>query len=494
MSKPFFKNFILFALPFSIFIYGMEKATPSFWDNIKKYMYALQKKLKKQESIIENNYLATPYSLHIKRPEFAQQVSLPAELIDKSNKIKLPYNNNVIDFSKNKLFTYDNLLLLKKYWAALKMEKTLVNIIKKYWNALMGIPPLIQSTVDDLVTVKKMADVLDNTELTNFVDKIKIEYDKDRKKIPSALSNALLLIQPKPLITEDSKVTSLHITPDGKKIIIGLASSSTTKIFDLTQHDFIKTFENAKYATITPDGKKIITALFEKITVRNVNESYTQNTIPYPQAYGRIQSLLTTPDGTKIISRNQDGSIINIWDIETGEIKQIDNKAPSSSSTITPNSEKLIVGGDGVINIFDINTAALVGTIRKPGEKITSLLATADDEIIFGSHNGNITILNTTQNASETFNNTMPINVIIQIPLSPYIAFNRGPALIIMDTITKTFFPIGNPHNDIYPKEAMVAIATAPHSTKIISAGEHGTVYSWDISVLQNYTNSLYAI
>ncbi|MFA6065773.1 MAG: hypothetical protein WC707_01170 [Candidatus Babeliaceae bacterium] len=544
MSKSFFKNFILSALALSTYIHCDYKVKPYQAFNPLKDTFSTIKKMQEQEASV---ILHQPTQKKTELEKSALEM-LPDDLIHSSEALKLPFDKNeAIDLSKNPLFTHANILLLQKYWKALLSKEKNKN--RKIWESPKGEIITIKPSASNFIKIASMATFLKNKQLIDFISQhiaafiinpktsptealklvmalpvekftdinnavVEIVYANDPEKILSALNNALLLIEPKKMIGELNKVTSLHITPDGTKIILGVNSPSIihptsienlARIFNVHADRFTKELKNATQTTITPDGKKIITALVKTLTVRDLDdprlEQLTKIEIPYPQASGPINSLLTTSDSSKIVSRNE-GNTVNIWDINTGAMKTI--ATPNLSIAITPNSEKLIAGGDGIINIFDINTATLIKTILKPGETITSLIAPADDEIIFGSHNGNITILNTTQNSSETvniqesfpatFKSTMSMNAIIQIPLSPYIVFNRGPALIIMDTITKTFFPIGSPHNDIYPKEDIIAIATSPNSAQIISAGENGPVYNWDVSVLQNYKNSAYDI
>ncbi|MFA6065772.1 MAG: hypothetical protein WC707_01165 [Candidatus Babeliaceae bacterium] len=504
MSKPFFKKLIsALLLPLCIhtgagYNYAPTGYTPS------QVIAALRPKIKESEYFSRK----TPSLLPSARSALGSIImDLPADLIEGSNPRYMSFEKN--DIMTKALFSPANVLLLKKYWDASKDSTT-----------------KIQPTVHSLKQVAYMAEVLNNKTLTKFLGQQIADFitssEKSKKYTPSltnvlptkskvdhaqSLLNALpaktfpeinkaiiealyityptlMTSAPTKISQQASQIRSLHITPDGQNIVFGTTNDEhqdEVHIFNLTTHEDT-TLNNDERATITPDGTKIVTALLNRISI--LDQQGNKIIKKCDRAAADIHSIMIMPDGTKIVSRNE-WMTINIWDIKTGTTtKPLVNKTRIHSLAVTPD-KKIIAGGTGRLDIWDIETGVPEKTINStPEANVTSIIVTPDNKIVFGDFHGKINIITTGPETLlqpfETPFGRFPINAIIQIPKSPYIAFAQEGTLTIMDTETKTFLPVKSRHGTD-SQEKITAIVATPDGKNIISGGNKGTINRWDI-------------
>ena len=118
----------------------------------------------------------------------------------------------------------------------------------------------------------------------------------------------------KTLAGHSKSVKSVAYSPDGTKIISGLADS-TIKIWDANTGQCLQTMKGDKYCVdavaYSPDGKRIISGGWDNtVKIWDANTGQCLKTLKGHS--DDVESVAYSPDGTKIISGSDDPTI-KIW-------------------------------------------------------------------------------------------------------------------------------------------------------------------------------------
>ncbi|MGB3207593.1 MAG: WD40 repeat domain-containing protein [Crinalium sp.] len=163
------------------------------------------------------------------------------------------------------------------------------------------------------------------------------------------------------------------ITPDGKRIISAL---KTLMIYDLETGEVVNNLRpkiNYTYSlAMTRDGKKLISSHEKQIKIWDLKAKHLKTLFNLDSCANEVYALAVTPDDQRFVSSGRIvdrdleneitnyGSLIEIWDINTGEkIHSIQEYHSKNSCVyclaITPDGKQIITGyGDGSIKIWGI--------------------------------------------------------------------------------------------------------------------------------------------
>jgi WD40 repeat protein len=165
-------------------------------------------------------------------------------------------------------------------------------------------------------------------------------------------------------------VTLLAITPDGKKIVSGSADN-TIRVWDLDSGKEIKKLEGSSSVyslAITPDNKIVSTGDWNDKTIRIWDLENDGREIKKLEGHtSDIDSLAITPDGKKIVSGSADKRI-RVWDVETGkEIKTLEGHMDGVSTVaITPDGKKIVSARDDIIRVWDLESGNEITEVQVP--------------------------------------------------------------------------------------------------------------------------------
>ena len=172
-----------------------------------------------------------------------------------------------------------------------------------------------------------------------------------------------------------SAITALAITSDGKRCVSG-SFDNTIRIWDIDSGQCLSHSGGITTLAITSDGKKCVSG-FGNICIWDIESGQCIKTLN-----GDIEcitSFAITPDGNKCVSGFGD---ICIWDIESGQcIKTLNGHIGSITSlAITPDGERCVSGGewDNHICIWEMESGQCLKTLNSNNGKITSLAITPD--------------------------------------------------------------------------------------------------------------------
>ncbi|MBN1618235.1 TIR domain-containing protein [Candidatus Dojkabacteria bacterium] len=201
----------------------------------------------------------------------------------------------------------------------------------------------------------------------------------------------------------DYKVNKLSLIPEQNRVIISNTSSSLW-LWDFNSNEFSQNFYDGRMMAITPDS---IGVCPKYMAISNLLGGYTTDIIVFNLEdeseicrlrghRSKINSLLFSPDGKKLISASEDG-LINIWDVEvaielykkywdlkTGALDLSYRRHESGVNHVEFIFDKntiLSSSKDGIIRIWNINTGEdclvmpchtkeIIQTIIMPGENV----------------------------------------------------------------------------------------------------------------------------
>jgi len=247
----------------------------------------------------------------------------------------------------------------------------------------------------------------------------------------------------------ESRIYSVALSPDGKKIVTG-GLSNTAKISEIDSGRILQTFEghaaSIKTVSFSPDGKKVVTASDDK-TVRIWD---TESGKELQKLEVDTKSATFSPDGTKIVTASGDDTV-RIWEAGSGrELQKLEGMKFIKSASFSPDGTKIVTASDsvsGTIRIWDTES----GKELKKLERISlpnSASFSPDGKKIVAAISSSIRIWDA-ELSNELYN--------LEITRSPY--------------------TVGN-------------AAFSPDGKKIVTADNEGSVRIWDAESgkeLQNF-------
>ena len=170
------------------------------------------------------------------------------------------------------------------------------------------------------------------------------------------------------------KVSSVCITPDGKRAVSG-SRDATLRLWDFESGRCIKTLEGhtdeVESVSITPDGKLAVSASSDKsFRLWDLESGRCIKTLEGHT--DEVQSVSITPDGKKAVSASSDKTL-RVWYPEWGGIKTLrGHTAGVHSVSITPDGKRAVSGGgDGTLRLWDLKSGQCLKTLDGVGGSVS---------------------------------------------------------------------------------------------------------------------------
>lgn len=171
------------------------------------------------------------------------------------------------------------------------------------------------------------------------------------------------------LATNYDEVTVIVISPDGKKVVSDVVSSSNSnksdlKVWDLETGTELISLAN-KFSAITSDGQKIISQLYypnyNYLKIRKLETGEELLTLAGHKS--EFKTVVVTPDNKQLISASKDGTI-KVWNLATGQelLNFITTKA--DNFIISPDGQKIITSNKNLIAVWNLSTKKELFTIN----------------------------------------------------------------------------------------------------------------------------------
>lgn len=177
-------------------------------------------------------------------------------------------------------------------------------------------------------------------------------------------------------------VSSVSITPDGTKAISG-SSDGYCILWDLKRGESIGLLqghtETVNSVSLTPDGKWAISGSWDKTCILwNLQSGEAIHTLRGHS--GSVTSVCITPEGKKAISGSGDKTCI-LWDLESGEALQTlkGHTNGVTSVCITPDRKRAISGSvDFSCIVWDLVNAKAIHSLKGHSDVVSSVCITPD--------------------------------------------------------------------------------------------------------------------
>ena len=235
----------------------------------------------------------------------------------------------------------------------------------------------------------------------------------------------------------------------------------------------------------------VIGIVIISIAVLTNTTSQPEEEIPYPSVranfvpqlghYASVGSVAFSPDGTRIVSGSDDGTV-RIWDAETGEETAIlsGHKDGLESVAYSPDGTRIVSGSDdGTMRIWDAEIGKEKVILKGHEKEVLSVAFSPDGKhIISGSNDGTVRIWNADTGEEKVILKGHEKEV-LSVAFNPdgiRIASGSNDGTVrIWDAITGEERIILKGH-----EKEVLSVAYSPNGTHIASGSNDGTVRIWD--------------
>ncbi|KAF5365439.1 hypothetical protein D9758_010875 [Tetrapyrgos nigripes] len=277
------------------------------------------------------------------------------------------------------------------------------------------------------------------------------------------------------------QVRSVSFSPDGARIAAG---SGDVTMFDAKNGDVLWQIKDGGYAlNFSPDGTRIVSA---STTVRiwdaNTGAAIGQ---PYQGHQDYINSVVFSPDGSKIISGSDDHTV-RIWDSSVQSVIHEPGQGHQGEVycvAFSPDGARIVSGSDDkTIKIWDTSTGNAIGQPLLGHTHYVNSVAFSPDgtRIVSGSYDKTVRIWDA--NTGDAIGQPLlgHINWVRSVAFSPdgarIVSGSYDKTVRIWDANTGD--AIGQPllgHTD-----GVNSVAFSPDGTRIVSGSYDETVGIWD--------------
>jgi WD40 repeat protein/serine/threonine protein kinase len=184
-------------------------------------------------------------------------------------------------------------------------------------------------------------------------------------------------------------VNSVTLTPDEERVISG-SEDYTIRIWDSTRWNCINIINqknrSVRAFAISSDGRWGVSGSMWEKSVQVwafLNQKHLCSLIGHSD---RIWSVSITPDGQKVISGSNDGTL-RVWDLATGKCEHILRGHTSSVLAVASNHHQVISGSnDKTLRVWDLTSGECLGTLYGHSERVGAVVLTPDGRwVISGS-------------------------------------------------------------------------------------------------------------
>jgi eukaryotic-like serine/threonine-protein kinase len=164
------------------------------------------------------------------------------------------------------------------------------------------------------------------------------------------------------------KVTSVAVSPDGKRIVSG-NYDKTVKVWDADTGQVILTFQNHRGSvmsvTFSPDGKRIVSGGYD-MTVKVWDADTGQEILTCGGHTDSVLGVAFSPDGTRLVSGGSDQAV-KVWDATMGRetLTLMGHTKEVTGVAFSPDGTRLVSGSaDQTVKVWDAATGAEILPLR----------------------------------------------------------------------------------------------------------------------------------
>ncbi|MGL6283404.1 MAG: protein kinase domain-containing protein [Microcoleaceae cyanobacterium] len=188
------------------------------------------------------------------------------------------------------------------------------------------------------------------------------------------------------LVTKDSPVWSIAVTPNGQ-ILVTARSNGEIELIDKQTGSVLNTLIGhagvVRAIAISPDGEKIVSAGEDQtVKVWQLSTGALLHTLRGHQ--GDVLNVAISPDGRAIASVAMDGTT-KLWNLSTGALLTTlhNNQRALQTVAFSPNGEILATGGDDhQVKLWQWQNSQLLATLKGHNESVWSVAFSPDGQYL----------------------------------------------------------------------------------------------------------------
>jgi WD40 repeat protein len=189
-------------------------------------------------------------------------------------------------------------------------------------------------------------------------------------------------------------VTSVSITPNGRRAVSG-SDDRTLRVWDLQSGRCLQTIQGyyiylVSSVSITPDGKRVVFSGTVNTTLR-VWDLQTGQLLQILEGHkGNVKSVSITPNGRRAVSGGRDGTL-RVWDLQSGQcIQTLEGHTDSVTSvSITPNGRRVVSASeDKTLRVWDLQTGRCLAMLQ--ASSTVSAVAASHHKWIYATRFGEV--------------------------------------------------------------------------------------------------------
>jgi WD40 repeat protein len=280
-------------------------------------------------------------------------------------------------------------------------------------------------------------------------------------------------------------ITSLAISPDGKKLASG-SEDNTVQLWDVETGKQLTTLTgHSDYVlsvAFSPDGGKLASGSKDK-TVRLWDVSTGTQLTTLKGHSSDVSSVAFSPDGKKLAS-GSDENTVRLWDISTGtQLATLTGHSDGVFSvTFSPDGKKLASGSeDNTVRLWDVETGKQLTTLKGHSSDVRSVAFSPDGKKLASGSSDHTVRLWDVSTGTQLVTLTGHLYDILSVAFSPdgkkLASGSKDKTVRLWDVGTGRKPKILTGHlSDV------LSVAFSPDGEKLASGSKDKTVRLWDIS------------
>lgn len=285
------------------------------------------------------------------------------------------------------------------------------------------------------------------------------------------------------LEAHDGQITAIAVTSDGERVVSAGYYDATVKVWDLESGERLGTLktEDVQDLAVTPDGTRLVSASDDgTLTVWDLTRKRRLARI---EAHDKpIHALAMTPQGRCVVSASDDGTL-KVWDWETGTLVGTPggDGGRTYALAVTPDGALAVSAGRGrTVKLWNLTTGENIATLEGHDDWVYALAVTPDGRyVVSGSRDRTLKVWNLEQRR-EVVTLTGHRDCVTAVAVTPdgqHVISSSGDATLKVWSLERARTAARRAQDDV----SASALAVTPTGGRAVSGSFEGPLTVWDI-------------